>query len=362
MYKKNINKWFVIIILAVFTITYIVPKPVVFAQEQANNAAENLVSEEFQKSIENVGANIAIIDSYAQYIKTKQLPKLDDLQSIDNSLKNHMQNNLKEAKDNANQWFDQVKPDMRLSIQQTIDFNTTFQHHHENILAAIDKKDVKKLQSEIEQLYQHIAASNKQVDYLIKNLITFRNNMNKDVTSFKNNANQLQINLATTNADIPLMRKQIAYYNDVINAANGKIAAGSLLCATGILCLAGGPMIKNAVDEKNDAEEQIANLEAKISGIEKEIAVLTDIQSKFTNMASTIDKAITSLQNMSNNWHIMGAKYSNLLDNVSVMEEQDFELLKEDLQIAKQSWNQLKQFADAINQGLNQNDVLDSAK
>ncbi len=65
-----------------------------------------------------------------------------------------------------------------------------------------------------------------------------------------------------------------------------------------------------------NAEREIANLKDRISGAQAEVLILTDVKNKTTNMTETIDAAITALQNISNQWYTVGAKYNNLLQNV----------------------------------------------
>ena len=55
-----------------------------------------------------------------------------------------------------------------------------------------------------------------------------------------------------------------------------------------------------------NAEREIANLKDRISGAQAEVAILTDVKNKTTNMTETIDVAITALQNISNQWYTVG--------------------------------------------------------
>lgn len=346
-------------IITIFTIACITPKSVVFAQQQTEN---KLGPDNFQEALKDAGSNVAILDSYAQTILDKELPTLNGITSINDELRGNITKNLTSAQANANDWLNDIKPNMRQSIKTVVNFNDVFQNHYDSMLEAIEQKNNQKLEAEISQLYQSILEYNQKVDVMVEDLMKFRDRLSNDVRSLKGNVNELQTSLSTSNADIPLMRKQIEYYNSVISSANGKIAGGAILCLALITCIAGGPMIDSAVKEKNHADEEIAKLEEKIAGIEKELILVTDIQSKLNYMADTTDKAINSLQSISNLWNVIGAKYRNLLDNVDNFDSKDFELLKEDLQISKASWEQLKQVADNLYTGLENNNIIEEVQ
>ncbi len=65
-------------------------------------------------------------------------------------------------------------------------------------------------------------------------------------------------------------------------------------------------------------------------------------------LTNTIDTAITALQNISNQWHTMGAKYHSLLQNVDSISPEELVFMKEDLSIAKDSWKNIKDYAEKI--------------
>ena len=63
-------------------------------------------------------------------------------------------------------------------------------------------------------------------------------------------------------------------------------------------------------------------------------------------MTETIDAAITALQNISNQWYTVGAKYNNLLQNVKGISPEEFTFIKEDLHTAKDSWKDVKDYTE----------------
>lgn len=101
-----------------------------------------------------------------------------------------------------------------------------------------------------------------------------------------------------------------------------------------------------------NAEREIANLKDRISGAQAEVAILTDVKNKTTNMTETIDAAITALQNISNQWYTVGAKYNNLLQNVKGISPEEFTFIKEDLHTAKDSWKDVKDYTEKLHEGV----------
>lgn len=101
-----------------------------------------------------------------------------------------------------------------------------------------------------------------------------------------------------------------------------------------------------------NAEREIASLKNRISGSQAEVAILTDAKNKTTNMTETIDAAITALQNISNQWYTVGAKYNNLLQNVKGISPEEFTFIKEDLNTAKDSWKDVKDYTEKLHEGV----------
>ena len=106
-----------------------------------------------------------------------------------------------------------------------------------------------------------------------------------------------------------------------------------------------------AIAKNANAEREIANLKDRISGAQAEVAILTDVKNKTTNMTETIDAAITALQNISNQWYTVGAKYNNLLQNVKGISPEEFTFIK-DLHTAKDSWKDVKDYTEKLHEGV----------
>ncbi|MDM5441749.1 HBL/NHE enterotoxin family protein [Bacillus hominis] len=319
------------------------------SQQQEDSTSYDLGPDKYKEVMEKMGANILTMDSYAQTIRNQQQTDLSKISSINGDFKTNMIQHQKDAQTNATYWLDNLKPDIMKTTQNSVNYNDTFQASYDQLLAAIDQKDTVVLKNEMEKLYNSILKNSQEVDGLLEKLKTFRNTMAEDTRSFKEDSNQLKSILESTNAGIPLLQQQISNYNNIIkenyDKRGGYIAAAVFMPPVGI------PLIVTADKNIASAQQEIEQLKSRISGAEAELVILTDAKNKTEHMTETIDTAITALQNISNQWRTIGAKYDSLLNNVDRINPDRLALLKIDLKIAKDSWQDLKNYADKLYEG-----------
>ncbi|MEH6892537.1 HBL/NHE enterotoxin family protein [Bacillus sp. JJ864] len=319
------------------------------SQQQEDSKSYDLGPDKYKEVMEKMGANILTMDSYAQTIRNQQQTDLSKISSINGDFKANMIKHQKDAQTNATYWLDNLKPDIMKTIQNSVSYNDAFQASYDQLLAAIDKKDIVTFKFRLVRLYRSILDNSQEVDGLLEKLITFRNEMAEDTRSFKADSNQLKSILESTNAGIPLLQQQIDNFNNIIKQnydnRGGYIALSVFMPPVGI------PLIVTADKNIASAQQEIEQLKSRISGAEAELVILTDAKNKTEHMTETIDTAITALQNISNQWHTIGAKYDSLLKNVDKINPDRLALLKTDLKIAKDSWQDLKNYADKLYEG-----------
>ncbi|HDR6318668.1 TPA: alpha-helical pore-forming toxin family protein [Bacillus thuringiensis] len=359
MYINFYKKCFLSIMIAGVGMSNVLPMKPLAAEPEEQQELQQIVANNyslgpagFKDAMAQTTTSVFAMDSYAKLIRNQQETDLNKISSINNNLKLNMIQHQKDAKTNASYWLEKMRPQIMKTNQNVIDYNDVFQAHYNNLLRAIDQKDSRKLKEGLEELYSSILKNEKGVDVLLGDLKTFRNRMEKDTTSFKNDSNQLTSILASTNAGIPVLQQQINTYNDLIKKSNDTVIAGSVLCTSLIACIAGGPMIANALNEIAGAEREIANLKEKISGAQIDLVILEDINNKTTNMTNTLDTAITALQKISNQWHTVGAKYNNLLKNVKEISPEEFTFIKEDLNTARDGWKDIRDYIEKLREGV----------
>ncbi len=319
------------------------------SQQQEDSKSYSLGPDKYKEVMEKMGASILTIDSYALTIINQQLTDLSKISSINGDLQANMIQHQNDAQTNAIYWFDDLKPHMMKTNQNIVSYNDTFQASYNQLLAALDQKDTVTFKNELEKLYNNILKDSQEVDGLLEKLKTFRNKMAEDTRSFKADSNQLISILESTNAGIPLLQQQINNYNNTIKENYDK--RGGYIALSVFMPPVGIPLIVTADKNIASAQQEIEQLKSRISGAEAELVILTDAKNKTEHMTATIDTAIDALQNISNQWHTIGSKYNSLLKNVDKINPDRIALLKIDLKIAKDSWQDLKNYADKLYEG-----------
>ncbi|MDT3495138.1 alpha-helical pore-forming toxin family protein [Bacillus toyonensis] len=319
------------------------------SQQQENSKSYDWGPDKYKEVMEKMGANILTMDSYAQTIRNQQQTDLSKISSINGDFKANMIKHQKDAQTNATYWLDNLKPDIMKTTQNSVGYNDTFQASYDQLLAAIDKKDIVTFKFRLVRLYRSILENSQEVDGLLEKLKTFRSKMAEDTRSFKEDSDQLNSILESTNKGMPLLEQQISNYNNTIKENYDK--RGGYIALTVFLPFVGGPLIATADNNIKSAQQEIEQLKSRISGAQAELVILTDAKNKTEHMTATIDTTIAALENISNQWHTIGAKYDSLLENIDKINPEQFALIKTKLKVAKDSWQDLKNYADKLYEG-----------
>ncbi|WJE54444.1 HBL/NHE enterotoxin family protein [Bacillus cereus] len=322
------------------------------------------------------GSNALVMDLYALTIIKQANVNFNGITIVDDSLKTKVVHHQDVARGNANQWLDTIKPQLISTNQNIINYNTKFQNYYDTLVTAVDNKDKATLTKGLTRLSTSITENKEKVDKLVEDLKKFRNKMTVDTQNFKGDANQLTSILASQDAGIPLMQNQITTYNEAIGKYNAIIIGSSVATALGPIAIIGGAVviatgagtplgigliaggaaaigggtagIVLAKKELDNAQAEIQKITGQISQAQLQVAGLTNIKNQTEYLTNTIDVAITALQNISNQWYTMGSKYNSLLQNVESISPNDLVFIKEDLNIAKDSWKNIKDYAEKI--------------
>lgn len=329
-----------------------------------------------REAIAKTGSNVLTMDLYALTILKQANANFEGITTIDDTLKGKIIQHQKVARGNANEWLDGLKPQLISTNQNIISYNTQFQNYYDTLVAAVDNKDKDTLTDGLTRLYSSISENKAEVDKLVADLKAFRSKMTSDTQSFKDDANQITSILASQDAGIPLLEKQISANMESINKNNAilisasvstalgpmAIIGGVALIATGVGAKAGAVLITVGVgatalgvtgvvlakQEIDRAQGDIQKLTGDISNIKLQVVGLTNLKKQTESLTETIDIAIDALQNISNQWQTMGSKYNSLLKNVNKVKPDQLGFVKEDLKTAKDSWNQVKKYAEDI--------------
>ncbi|MES5943448.1 MULTISPECIES: non-hemolytic enterotoxin NHE subunit B [unclassified Bacillus cereus group] len=316
----------------------------------------SLGPEGLKDAMERTGSNALVMDLYALTIIKQGNVNFGNVSSVDAALKGKVIQHQDTARGNAKQWLDVLKPQLISTNQNIINYNTKFQNYYDTLVAAVDAKDKATLTKGLTRLSSSINENKAQVDQLVEDLKKFRNKMTSDTQNFKGDANQITSILASQDAGIPLLQNQITTYNEAISKYNAIIIGSSVATALGPIAIIGGAAavgggtagIVLAKKELDNAQAEIQKITGQVTTAQLEVAGLTNIKTQTEYLTNTIDTAITALQNISNQWYTMGSKYNSLLQNVDSISPNDLVFIKEDLNIAKDSWKNIKDYAEKI--------------
>lgn len=387
MTTKQYKKIALSTLMALVTASNLVPGTTYAAQNMervqttyANVAATTntyaLGPEGLKEAVEKTGSNALAMDLYALTVLKQANVNFSGINSLDTSLKTKVLYHQKVAKDNASQWLDSIKPQLILTNQNIINYNTKFQNYYDTLVKAVKEKNKDTLTTGLTRLSTSISENKTQVDTLISNLKTFRDKLTTDTQSFKEDSNQVTSILASQDAGIPLLQKQLETYNAAVSKYNSIIIGSSVATALGPVAIiagsvviwtgAGTPLgvgliatgvgatgagatgIVLAKKELDKAQTEIQKIAGQITQAQLEVAGLTNVKVQTEYLTTTIDTAIIALQNISNQWHTMGTKYTSLLQNVKTISPENLGFIMEDLEIAKDSWKDIKDYAEKI--------------
>ncbi|WP_454432340.1 hypothetical protein [Bacillus thuringiensis] len=178
------------------------------------------------------------------------------------------------------------------------------------------------------------------------------------------------------NAIMPSLKQQIDAYNSQVSAAIAMIASGGVLTLMGtgfgvltvVLTLSGvglpfaaitGTVAAGSIgggvalivtgnNKLKEANSQIAKLTMQLKDTDLQVAALKVASDQTKTFADTINTAIDSAETLKDQWTTMGAKYKSLMDNIDEISPSSLAFVKEDLKTAKDSWLNIKSYADTL--------------
>lgn len=329
-----------------------------------------------REAMKTTGSNALVMDLYALTVIKQPNISFKYVNSIETNLQKKILMDQDNARENAKEWLDQLKPQLIATNENIINYDNKFEGYYNKLLEATENKDTQALTARLTRLSNSVLENKREVDKLIVDLKQFREKLQTDTQKLKANTNQLSTILTSQDTGIPLFQKQIDAYYESISKYNNILIASSVATAAGPIAIVGGVAVlvtgagtplgigliaggagatgggitgivlaKQGIDQ---AQEEIKVLTGNIEEAQIQLASITAIKKQMEFLTDTIDLAIDSLQNISTQWSTMEAKYRSLVSNIDIMDPEDFELLKEDLVIAKTSWSNIKDFAEKL--------------
>ncbi|PEP96976.1 HBL/NHE enterotoxin family protein [Bacillus toyonensis] len=373
--------------LLAMTTVNLTPPIQAFAQEQAISVNHKQGTLNLKKEdAENFKKNLAAMDSYyvtmqvyAQKINAEADINLDqvDLDQKDISLKKDLPAHQQVARENAKFWDENLKKQMIKVNQGIISYDTQFQTYSKDLEEAIDKNDKEKIKSVIKgRLMKNAKKQKDDVDDVITKLDQFDKKLGEDIRAFEVDGNQLIAILVGKDSLIKSLGTQIDTYNATIDqnlkyliggAVGMGIAVGAGGLAIGLAVLSGGTLVPVILgvgaisilagagytaytnyQSMNNAKVELEKTSKKLTAANIALGTLKGAQSSVTNLHTAVGEAREALAHISTQWGTTYAKYETLLDDIDTMSPEELNLIKSDLEVAKNSWIDLKAWAEKI--------------
>ncbi|WP_197266221.1 HBL/NHE enterotoxin family protein [Bacillus thuringiensis] len=338
-----------LLILTVGVLTsYVIP--ISSAAAQSNQVAisqkkqQNMYSlrpAEFKQALAQTGSSMLVMKSYVDNIQEQPEIHVECIPMIQDALRSDMVQHQKTAKENASNWG-KVEKNILETNQSIIQFNERFQSQYEQLSMAIQQNQTEKLQSHIQDLFLTISKNKKKSDQLIRILQEFQSNIEADVIHLKKDANMLR----------PIINNETGWSSDLqdqINANREIIKKNKDILWD--LISSGHANKDNLAETRKKiaaAEANIQNLKSSLSGIQSNVAILTDTQNNMTDIIEAIIMAIQALQQLSTQWSIIQVKYEAVLNAIDTIDPEKLEWIHSDLTIAQKEWHDLIKYAEQL--------------
>ncbi|EJP84951.1 HBL/NHE enterotoxin family protein [Bacillus cereus] len=347
-------------------------KIVLDASNKVNEYEYKLGPDGLREAMEQTGSNALVMDLYALTLIKQQNADFTDVTSVPDDLAKNITNHQNTSRDNARRWLDDIHPKLINTNQDIINYNTKFQNYYDDLVAAVDAKDKEWLKAGLNNLNKDISKYKGRVDEAIQDLRTLRDDMGNDTQSIKTDTNNLISILNSQESGLPALQQQIDACNGVITQGSKNIVAAAAALGLGtIFIIAGGiaigigsggwgiPLVLGGVGaiaggtylmvetlrSMNVAREGIRTATLELNNTKAQMVVVTNIKNQSSNLSETIDIAMGALQSMSDQWQVLSAKYSSLIDNIDAIDPDELYFIKSDLNTAKVSWDDIANYA-----------------
>ncbi|MCQ6530994.1 HBL/NHE enterotoxin family protein [Bacillus mycoides] len=373
--------------LLAMTTVNLAPPIQAFAQEQAisvnhKQGQMNLNKEDkenFQTNLTDMVSYYVTMQVYTQKILAETDINLEqvDLNYKDSSLKKDLPAHQQVARENATFWNGNLKKQMLKVNQGIISYDMQFKEYSKSLKTAIDAKDKETIKKLIaERLMKNVKKQQNDVNEVIENLNAFDLKLGHDIRAFDADGKKLIAILAGKDSLITVLGNQIDTYNATIDqslkyliggAVGTGISVGIGGLAIGIAVLSGGTLVPVILgvgaisllagagytaytnyDSMNTAKEGLKKVSQQLATANQALETLKGAQSSVDNLQKAVGEARGALGHISIQWGTTYMKYESLLDNIDTMSPDELELIKEDLEVAKKSWEDLRTWAEKI--------------
>ncbi|MDA1775104.1 HBL/NHE enterotoxin family protein [Bacillus cereus] len=373
------------------TSVHLMPPIQAFAQEQAisvnhKQGPSSLNKEEtanLKTNLTDMNSYYVTMQVYAQKINAEADINLDqvELDRKDEELKTQLPAHQQVARKNARFWNEILKQQLLKVNQGIISYDNQFQTYSNDLKTAIDANDKEQIKTLIKsRLMKNAQKQQDDVDDVIKQLDTFNDKLGQDIRYFDADGKRLIATLFGKDSLIDSLGKQIDTYNATIEehlkyliggAVGMSLAVGTGGLAIGLAVLSGGTLVPvilgvgalsvlagagytayTSYEAMNSAKEGLKEASKQLSAANTALGTLKGAQSSVNNLHTAVTDAREALGHISTQWGTTYEKYETLLDNIETMSPEELTLIKSDLEVTKNSWKDLREWAGKIQEQL----------
>ena len=266
-----------------------------------------------------------------QYVKFVLLQEDVTLTALEN-LPAHQ----KLARQHAQFWRDDVQPNVRETLTDTITFSTVFLTKYNTLHAAIDqmKRGDAKAEEEftaiLRTLMNQLDTVTGHNQNIISNLAKFNSMLNEDIRNFKQDSQEAQIKIAGDNAEMRSIQKELDAIDEAIKRDIGLISGGVIIVWLGVA---------GAVDLKKQKDRQKTE-EAKLALERQELRALNAVKGQINGFVNSIPPVLSAVTNLQNSWASLKSDFEELINELKKLSNTDAAAyLGAILETAKKDWN-----------------------
>ena len=290
--------------------------------------------------------------------------------------------NLKTAQQHAQNWVDNLGPQISSTVPQTIiDYGNTFSAATGDILNILQTSNdnpnadqEKQILALVEALLTQLGAQKKTILDLQTQLQAFASNIIQDNANMQDGQNSAENAIQADKETIQKIKDHISRLQVDMAKANAKATVSDIGIGVGIFVAIAGfalavatggaalPLVVGAVavvgvggaiassvifnDQASKDLEQINSLQGQLSDENKQVAALQSIVSSITSLVTeneAAQKAMTSVLTM---WDTLEGKLQTVLKDLNTAEKDTPGILQQlDIQTSQKAWQQLVGFA-----------------
>ncbi|AQY38412.1 HBL/NHE enterotoxin family protein [Bacillus thuringiensis] len=297
-----------------------------------------------EKAIKQAKGNVLTLDIYANTLQKQPTASFSAASSVNEQLNKSVVEQQNIARKNSAEWLDVLKPNMIQINEDILNYARNIESFSGTMKKSITDKNVDKFTKGIELLLKKSTTHKQRVDELIASLNQYRTKISTDTQNLKESTLAINTSVAGNNAEIAALKSQLDAYNTAMNNATTAIVLGSsglvigvVFMVTGVIMLGsgvglaiglpvlgtGGLVTAGGITGTVIGSQQMDNIRInikdntmKMTSLTQEVAGLNVVNSQIQNFTKNIDQAINALQNLSNGWGDVSAKYKSLLENI----------------------------------------------